>query len=135
MKGLRFHHANNRTRFPYPKIHNYPQRFFLARQRFALLFRSGSLSVIFYKFAKPSRPMTYFFKSTKSLLIIMLIVASLSLVSCKTQQAGLHPSDNNNANQNKTGRESKKISEVISTARSYIGTKYQYGGCSRSGID
>jgi probable lipoprotein NlpC len=79
--------------------------------------------------------MAYFFKSTKSLLIIKVTAASLLLVSCKTQRANLNGSENNNTSQNKTVKESKKVSAIITTARSYIGTKYQYGGCSHSGID
>jgi probable lipoprotein NlpC len=79
--------------------------------------------------------MTYFFKSTKSLLIIMLTAPPLFLVSCKTPQASLKEPEGDNANSNKVVKESKKVGTVITTARSYIGTKYQYGGCSRSGID
>jgi probable lipoprotein NlpC len=79
--------------------------------------------------------MAYFFKSTKSLLIIKVTVASLLLVSCKTEQANLHPAEKNSVDQNKNVKESKKVGTVITTARSFVGTKYVYGGCSRSGTD
>jgi cell wall-associated NlpC family hydrolase len=78
--------------------------------------------------------MAYHFKSTKSLLIIMATGASLFLVSCKGQRASLDQPENN-SDRNTSSKEAKNINKVISTARSYIGTKYKYGGCSREGID
>jgi probable lipoprotein NlpC len=78
--------------------------------------------------------MAYHIKSTKSLLIIM-VAASALLFSCKSQRAGLDQPENKSKDPNASQKDSRNINKVISTARSYIGTKYKYGGCSREGID
>ena len=77
--------------------------------------------------------MAYTFKNTKYLLIhsILLTFLVLHLVSCnKTSKSSSRPPE-----KVKSSGESGKVKTVLSTARSYIGTKYKYGGCSRNGID
>lgn len=72
-------------------------------------------------------------KFTKSLLIAFTLttILSLSLVSCKRS----NKSSAARPEKVKVEKEVTKADKVISTARSYIGTPYKYGGNTRAGMD
>src|SRR4051794_683721 len=82
------------------------------------------------------------FKNTNSAqnLSILITILLLILASCKSSitintSVGF---ENSNKNSNKKEPKDKvgtQTNKVITTARSYKGTHYQFGGCSRSGID
>ena len=84
----------------------------------------------------------------KPFILILLIVCSQGLFSCKSSRTTKvkvktrsskstykekvkTPTDANKAERNSTD----PVDKVLSTARSYTGTKYKYGGSTRSGID
>ncbi len=60
-------------------------------------------------------------KINEKLLLRSLVLLTLFLASCASTKKA-------------TVREGK-VDKVISTARSYIGTPYRYGGTTRSGMD
>lgn len=63
----------------------------------------------------------FHFKINEKLLLRSLVVLTLFLASCSSAKKA-------------TVRQGK-VDKVISTARSYIGTPYRYGGTTRSGMD
>src|SRR6478735_2436907 len=80
-------------------------------------------------------------KSTNSKVNLSIVITFLivSLASCRssvtisTNSKFEKSSSNESNNHNEAvGSQAKK---VISTARSYKGTHYKFGGCSRSGMD
>jgi cell wall-associated NlpC family hydrolase len=82
----------------------------------------------------------HIFKNTNSILIncILTTFLVLGLVSCK--QTMTMTSSDFETNHTKESKEPSKIEgthahTVISTARSYKGTSYKLGGCSKKGID
>jgi len=80
------------------------------------------------------------FKNTNSILInrILSTFLVLGLVSCK-QTVTISTSDFENSHTKEAKDPSKtagtQVHTVISTARSYKGTSYKLGGCSKKGMD
>lgn len=69
---------------------------------------------------------------------MLLTVSTVLIVSC----GGHKPSAKSTSKSNPTAKKSKptsvnetKVNKVISTARSYLGTSYKFGGCTRDGLD
>jgi probable lipoprotein NlpC len=71
-------------------------------------------------------------KITKSVVInsILLTFLLTLIVSCKNS-----PKATSSTNDRPNNSQNSKVDKVIKTAKSYIGTKYKFGGSSRNGID
>lgn len=71
-----------------------------------------------------------------SILTTFLLVA---IVSCKGSRSSSSHSRSDKSNSHSNASHSQyadpKVDKVINTARTYLGTRYKYGGTSRNGID
>ena len=68
---------------------------------------------------------------------VLILICVIGLIACKSS-VSITKTDyntNNKEAKDKNSSTSTQASKVISTARSYKGTSYKYGGCSRTGID
>ncbi|MBX9850896.1 MAG: C40 family peptidase [Cytophagaceae bacterium] len=79
-------------------------------------------------------------KITKSTLIITITTFILTgIVCCKsnntTRVDAPKPEVKKTTTPNTNNTTNAKADKVIKTARSYMGTTYKYGGCSKNGID
>jgi len=83
--------------------------------------------------------MQFFFKVIKSVAnpILLSTIFVSTMVSCKSSKPTA--SGNNKPQENKVVKVDKsreeKTHQVIASAKSYLGTKYKYGGTNKSGID
>ena len=79
--------------------------------------------------------MTRIYKVTKSKTInfILLTVFTLLLFSCRSHAPASKPAAKK-SNVSHYPQEAK-VTKVISTARSYLGTNYKFGGSTRNGMD
>ncbi|HEY8399843.1 MAG TPA: C40 family peptidase [Cytophagaceae bacterium] len=80
------------------------------------------------------------YKFSKSLITqtIFLTCLAACLVSCKSNKQPSSSEPNKTVitpKEPQVGKANAKVEKVIKTARSYIGTKYKYGGSSRAGMD
>jgi probable lipoprotein NlpC len=75
-----------------------------------------------------------FLKNTKTLFINPVRITFLLAVmfSCKGSKTSVYSGDNQHTS---SGKENPHVTHVIETARSFIGTKYKYGGCTKAGTD
>ena len=77
----------------------------------------------------------------KSTILILFIFCSTGLYSCKSSKKHKvkiktkSSVKSSRKDLNVEGTNSNKIEKALSTARSYTGTKYKFGGNTRSGID
>jgi len=80
--------------------------------------------------------MTCIYKVTKSKAInfILLTVLTSSIFSCG-RHAPASRSHTDNYSTKKSNPQEAKVSQLISTARSYLGTNYKFGGSTRQGMD
>jgi cell wall-associated NlpC family hydrolase len=77
-------------------------------------------------------------KNTNSLLIrsiLLLTFLAFSLVSCHKSYRSVSIKEEKAKKSDSAAPEKEKVKKLISTARSFIGTPYKFGGCSRNGMD
>jgi len=80
--------------------------------------------------------MSSVYKVTKSKAInfILLTVSALLIFSCRSHTP-VSRSHNDNHSTKKPHPQEAKVSHLISTARSYLGTNYKFGGTTKQGLD
>jgi probable lipoprotein NlpC len=62
------------------------------------------------------------FEISKKLFVPLLLASTVFMASCAS-------------NKHHAGAAEEKVDKVITTARSFLGTPYKYGGTTRSGMD